>query len=409
MAGTFKVNALASQARLIANPFSPRERVFVLLGTKRRITTRFRSARRTIVELFIGRKEPSNNSPIIAALVAGIVTLAVVLAVAFVKAPEQLSAAFALPQLVTLTPTPLGVVEPSVTPTSTATRRPTATRTPTPTPTPMATVAPSPTPYPVVEHFVLGRPVGLTASGISPDRAYLYGTTGRGEYEVHHGEEFVNPLGTEVVAVGDATVVVAGRDELPLCGELGNELCGRKPDYYGNVIILRLDRPYKGRPLFAVYGHLSEVLVKVGQQVREGEVIGRVGQTGIAIGPHLHFEVRYGVNSYSETRNPILWMSPLPGTGALAGRLQDRFGNPIRNASIILYADNEEGTYLGDTETYARDRFPPVNPDEVMGENWALGDLPAGSYVVRAIFGGMVYSRRVTVAPGALTFIVFGG
>ena len=41
-----------------------------------------------------------------------------------------------------------------------------------------------------------------------------------------------------------------------------------------------------------LYGHLSEIYVRTGQTVRQGEVIGRVGSTGLSTEPHLHFELR---------------------------------------------------------------------------------------------------------------------
>lgn len=357
-----------------------------------------------------GRQPNKRPVAVIVGALAAVATMVIIFGYALAQEPQRFVSALALPDLITRTPTLLGGTEPTETRPPTATRRPTNTRTPVPTNTPMATVAPTATPRPTfVPHFLFGRPVKPDAVSDSPDRTYLYGTTGRGEYEVHHGEEFVNPLGTPLIAVADATVVVAGSDDLPICGAGGNELCGRKPDYYGNVIILKLDQTFNQQSVYVAYGHVQKWYVKPGQHVQEGEPVGEVGQAGIALGPHVHFETRVGVNSYAATRNSILWMRPLPGTGALAGRLQDRTGNLIRSATVILYADDENGTYIGDTETYSRDQYPPVNSDDVLGENWAFPDLPAGNYIVRAYSGSLVYERRVTIENGKLSFIVFGG
>ena len=56
---------------------------------------------------------------------------------------------------------------------------------------------------------------------------------------------------------------------------------------YGNYIIL--DHENKTQ---SVYAHLSAVLVKTGEEISRGAVIGKVGSTGASTGPHLHFEIR---------------------------------------------------------------------------------------------------------------------
>ena len=56
---------------------------------------------------------------------------------------------------------------------------------------------------------------------------------------------------------------------------------------YGNLVEIN-----HGHGLSTRYGHLSKILVKVGEHVRTGDVIGRVGSTGRSTGPHLHYETR---------------------------------------------------------------------------------------------------------------------
>ena len=58
---------------------------------------------------------------------------------------------------------------------------------------------------------------------------------------------------------------------------------------YGVAIELDHQQPQRQRTL---YGHLSELYVEPGDEVQQGEVIGRVGSTGLSTGPHLHFELR---------------------------------------------------------------------------------------------------------------------
>jgi murein DD-endopeptidase MepM/ murein hydrolase activator NlpD len=91
-------------------------------------------------------------------------------------------------------------------------------------------------------------------------------------YRPHHGLDYAAPTGTPVSAAGDGAVLFAGRK-----------------GQYGNLIIVRHSNGYK-----TYYGHLSRIGkgVRKGTRVDQGEVIGYVGATGLATGPHLHYEMR---------------------------------------------------------------------------------------------------------------------
>jgi murein DD-endopeptidase MepM/ murein hydrolase activator NlpD len=368
--------------------------------------------------LYIYKHKPSRGIPILVGLAAFILTMFGVIAFVILNAPPELLAAFNLSTVKTSIATPTTDLsqDPNVTPTSTITlsrKRTRVSENATPvsnaTPTAGPTLLPTATSVNFVEHFLIGRPVPPDADGNVPQWTYLYGTTQHGNASVHHGEEFVNPIGTPLLAVADGTVVVAGPDTEPVCGEGHNELCGDHPDFYGKLVVVQLDQTYNDQPLYTLCGHMSSVAVTVGQHLRAGERIGAVGDTGIAIGPHCHFEVRLGVNDYAHTRNPILWMKPLPGHGSLAGRAQDRNGNLVRSLNVFLYLDNATNDYVEDTETYGRDEHPPVNSDDALQENWAMGDVPVGKYLLRVKIGDLNYQRHITIEDGKLLFVILGG
>jgi hypothetical protein len=98
----------------------------------------------------------------------------------------------------------------------------------------------------------------------------------------HGGLDLAAGMGTPVMAAQDGRVVFEG-----------------PRGHYGNTIVLE-----HGSGLTSWYGHLSQTLVKQGQVVKRGDVIGKVGRTGRATGPHLHFEVRR--NNVSQ--NPLLYI-----------------------------------------------------------------------------------------------------
>jgi len=88
--------------------------------------------------------------------------------------------------------------------------------------------------------------------------------------KLHTGVDIAAPQGVNVVAADNGTVIEAGW--------LGA---------YGNAVIID-----HGGGISTLYGHNSSLLVSVGQEVSAGQVIAKVGMTGLATGPHSHFEVR---------------------------------------------------------------------------------------------------------------------
>jgi murein DD-endopeptidase MepM/ murein hydrolase activator NlpD len=296
---------------------------------------------------------------------------------------------------------------PTVVPTFTATLLPkSATPRPTSTSSP---VPPSPSPTPCAGevciypgHFVLSRPIGPEDIDII-DPTYRYGSTQGGLRKTHHGVEFVNPQGTPVLAAADGIVIVAGNDhQTPYAAY---------PLFYGNLVIIKHNLPRFDKTIFTVYGHLSKILAEVGQRVSAGEQIGLVGFTGAAIGEHLHFEVRLGKNHYNHTRNPELWLLPHSDEdghlhGAIAGQVLDEYGDPIYIPTVTIKPLNLQA---GDpTETFYLETYADwtVNGDDSWEENFAIGDLPAGSYQITFVARGL-QSYKVEVEPGKVTTIRF--
>jgi murein DD-endopeptidase MepM/ murein hydrolase activator NlpD len=247
-------------------------------------------------------------------------------------------------------------------------------------------------------HFVFQRPVDPSANN-AIDQTYRYGTTENDKREPHHGIDFPNKQGTSVLAAGDGKVVVAGNDKLALYGWVTS--------FYGNLVVIEHPLPGFGGTVYTLYGHLYKVDVTVGQQVKAGDLIGEVGSTGIAIGSHLHFEVRIGTDTYKSTRNPELWLQPPSGMGALAGRILDAQGNPVKSAVTIQRLD-ENGATLSDpiyqAETYARES---LNSDNLFHETFAVGELTAGAYRLTLIYNGKLYEQRVKIEPEKLTIVEF--
>jgi murein DD-endopeptidase MepM/ murein hydrolase activator NlpD len=130
------------------------------------------------------------------------------------------------------------------------------------------------------------------------------------KWRAHTGVDYGAPTGTRVKATGDGVVEFAGSQ-----------------GGYGRVIILRHQGSYT-----TVYGHLAAFATgtKKGARVSQGDVIGYVGATGLATGPHLHYEFR--VNNVF--RNPLT--IALPGAPPLPANQQSRFGEYAREVMARL-------------------------------------------------------------------------
>jgi murein DD-endopeptidase MepM/ murein hydrolase activator NlpD len=242
-------------------------------------------------------------------------------------------------------------------------------------------------------HFWIGRPLGAGASNW-PAANYPYGSTKGGTLAVHHGTDFAANYGTPVVAVFPGEVVVTGGDQ--------EIVYGLRPDFYGMLIIIRLDQTYNGQPVYVLYGHLSQLLVRVGERVESGQLIGESGASGAALGPHLHLEVRVGENDYAHTRNPQLWMTPFDDRGAIAVRLVNRDGQLILDFPVMLSRAAAPRSLYRGSWTYTDNH---VNGDDVFGENAVFGDIAPGPYWVRAVVGGHEFAAPALVMPGRPTLV----
>ena len=225
------------------------------------------------------------------------------------------------------------------------------------------------------------------------NKHYPYGSTRGGQLRPHHGVEFDVVRGTEILAVASGTVVVAGSDS--------EIVYGPETNFYGNLVVIEHDSSLNGAPVFSLYGHLSEPLVVVGQHVDAEQPIALSGATGVADGPHMHFEVRVGQNNYDSTRNPLLWLYPFPDRGTVAGRVtwpDDSLAHEVAVSLIRIDGEAPSST----TATYAEHG---INADEGWDENFAMDDIYAGYYEIMVQIGNRKIKKEFWVHPYQTSFI----
>jgi murein DD-endopeptidase MepM/ murein hydrolase activator NlpD len=139
-----------------------------------------------------------------------------------------------------------------------------------------------------------------------------------GIYRAHLGTDFGAPAGTAVEATADGTVTFAGRS-----------------GGYGNMVTIRHVSGYETR-----YAHLRSFArgIRRGVHVRQKQVIGYVGATGLATGPHLHYELRKGGRAVDARRERLPTAPPLAGTHS------EKF--KVVQGSLLALLDREAQQYL---------------------------------------------------------------
>ena len=183
--------------------------------------------------------------------------------------------------------------------------------------------------------------------------------------EFHPGIDIAAAQGTPIAAAMAGTVVAAGPD-----------------GGYGNLITVD-----DGNGLTTRYAHCSQIYARVGERVAPGDVIGAVGMTGRATGPHLHFEVRqddraidpsaylnrrYAVTS-SATPSEKKWLPPgmkILIVGA-AGTIGSAVVNELKGRNEIVTAGRKSGDFTVDTTDLGsvRAMFEKIGPIDAVVSN----------------------------------------
>jgi murein DD-endopeptidase MepM/ murein hydrolase activator NlpD len=138
----------------------------------------------------------------------------------------------------------------------------------------------------LVEYLEDQKSLLASTPSIWPVKGWLTSTFGyrsspfTGRREMHKGLDIATRSGTPVIAPADGLVVFAGRE-----------------GGFGNMVVID-----HGYGITTRYGHCSTIDVKLGQKVKRGDAIARVGNTGRSTGPHVHYEVAVNGVSVNPSR-----------------------------------------------------------------------------------------------------------
>jgi murein DD-endopeptidase MepM/ murein hydrolase activator NlpD len=164
------------------------------------------------------------------------------------------------------------------------------------------------------------------------------------DFEPHHGIDFAMPEGTTLRSIGKGVVdrVYDGSDAI------------------GRGVSVKLDDGTR-----AIYGHMSDVKVRLGQSVGEGDKLGLSGDTGLSTGSHLHFGMKAPDGE---------WLDPTPIAEKVAGISGQHVQPGIITKLLNDTGDKHPGLLWSPTETI-RDKTADVATEIVLGIMDALTDL----------------------------------
>jgi len=158
-------------------------------------------------------------------------------------------------------------------------------------------------------------------------------------YRPHHGVDYVAATGSPVSATADGTVVSAGYQ-----GD------------YGKLVVITHRNGYK-----TYYGHLSRIKndLRPGSQVKQSDVVGYVGSTGLASGPHLHYEIRQGGSHVNPLRFKVDAGKAIPFTQMtefqkVTGTMDKTFASAIFHNKKNEQSKNSDMNMVEQTAYYFR-------------------------------------------------------
>lgn len=166
-----------------------------------------------------------------------------------------------------------------------------------------------------LQNFFLKAPVEYTriSSRYTPKRFHPV----QKRWKAHLGTDYAAPTGTPIHSTADGVITVSGYNQ-----------------YNGNYVKVKHNSKYTTQ-----YLHMSKRKARVGQRVKQGEVIGYVGQTGLATGPHVCY--RFWVNGKQE--DP--YRQKMPNSEPLAENLKSQYFetiNPLKEELDSMVVEEEE-------------------------------------------------------------------